>query len=52
MKFVLAALAILALSGLICLGLLLAATGHGILLMVAVTLLFLGMFIRFGCLAH
>ena len=52
MKFVLATLAILVLSGLICLGLLLAATGHGLLPIVAVVALFLGMFIRFGCLAH
>lgn len=52
MKFVLATLAVLALSALICAGLIAAATGHGMMLAVVATLVFLGMFIRYGCLAH
>lgn len=47
-----AMVAVLALSGLICGGLLAAATGHGLWLFVAALVIFLGMFVKFGCQAH
>lgn len=52
MKFVMATLAVLFLCALIGGGLLLMAAGKGLWLFVLALAIFLGLFIRYGCLAH
>lgn len=52
MKFVMATLVILALSAFLCAGMLMMAVGKGVWLLVLSVVVFLALFIRFGCQAH